>query len=88
MTYRWRGHVGPKYDLDKDLRSKEELDYWMDRCPIKTLEQLLLKQELLTESEKTRIYEGIEKEVEDALVFAKESPYPDENSLLNDVFKT
>ena len=88
MTYRWRGHVGPNYDLDKGLRSKEELDYWMDRCPIKTLEQLLLKQELLTESEKTRIYEGIEKEVEDALVFAKESPYPDENNLLNDVFKT
>ena len=38
MTYRWRGHVGPGYDLNKGLRSKEELVYWMNRCPIKALE--------------------------------------------------
>ena len=30
MTYRWRGHVGPNFDFDKGLRSKEELDYWID----------------------------------------------------------
>ena len=87
MTYRWRGHVGPNYDLDKGLRSKQELDYWMDRCPIKTLEQLLLKHEIVSESDKIQIYESIEKEIEEAITFAKESPYPDKNTLLNNVFK-
>lgn len=87
LTYRWRGHVGPNYDLDKGLRDKEELDYWMDRCPIKRLEQLLLKREIVSQSEKRQIYESIEKEIEEAVTFAKESPPPDESKLLTDVFK-
>lgn len=89
MTYRWRGHVGPNYDLDKGLRSKEELEYWMDRCPIKTLEEFLLKQGIIPELEKNKIYEKIEEEIEEALVFAKESPYPDPNGneIFNNVFK-
>ena len=88
MTYRWRGHVGPNYDLDKGLRSKEELEYWMNRCPIKALEEFLLEHDMLSESEKIQIYEGTDKEIAEAITFARESPYPDENELLNNVFKT
>ena len=88
MTYRWLGHVGPNFDVDKGLRSKEELDYWMDRCPIKALESFLLKHDIVSESEKIQITRGIEEEINEAIVFAKESPYPDEDSLLGDVFKT
>lgn len=88
MTYRWRGHVGPGYDLNKGIRSKEELDYWMNRCPIKTLEEFLLKHEFISESEKSEIYESIEEEIEEAVVFAKESPYPDpDEKSFGDVFK-
>ena len=86
MTYRWRGHVGPSYDLDKKLRSKEELDYWMNRCPIKLLDKFLLKHNILSESEKMQISKDIKKEIEKSVVFAKESPYPDEDKLLDDVF--
>jgi len=88
MTYRWRGHVGPSDDLDKGLRSKEELDYWMDRCPIKALEGFLLKHDIVSESEKSQIHRSIEREIEEALTFAKESPYPDRDKLLSNVFKT
>jgi len=88
MTYRWRGHVGPSDDLDKGLRSKEELDYWMDRCPIKALEGFLLKRGIVSESEKSQIHSSIKREIEEALTFAKESPYPDRDKLLSDVFKT
>jgi len=88
MTYRWRGHVGPNYDLDKVLRSKEELDYWMNRDPIKTLEGFLANHHAMSESEKIQIHKSIDKEIEEAILFARESPYPDESSLLTDVFKT
>lgn len=88
MTYRWRGHVGPSYDLDKGLRSKEELEYWMNKDPIKQLEESLFKQGLLSESEKTKIYEAIEKEMRQAFTFAKESPYPDKDEVALSVFKT
>jgi len=89
MTYRWRGHVGPSYDLDKGLRSKEELDYWMNRCPIKALEEFLIEHDFISISERNKIYESIEEEIEEALVFAKESPYPDpDEKSFSDVFKT
>ena len=87
MTYRWRGHVGPSDDLDKGLRSKEELDYWMDRCPVKALEGFLLEQGIVSESDKDKIHQSIEREIEEALAFAKASPYPDRNELLSNVFK-
>lgn len=88
MTYRWRGHVGPNFDIDKGLRSKEELDYWMNRCPIKEFESFLAGHSIITESEKMQIHKSIEKEVEEATAFAKESPYPDQSELLGNVFKT
>jgi pyruvate dehydrogenase E1 component alpha subunit len=88
QTYRWLGHVGPNYDLDKGLRSKEELEYWMNRCPIKALEELLLGLDFLSESEKNEIYERIEEEIAESVAFAKESPYPDpDEKSFSDVFK-
>jgi len=87
MTYRWRGHVGPYDDLDKGLRSKEELDYWMNRCPIKMLERFLIENGIMSESERDQIHKAVSGEVEEAVKFARESPYPDENDLLHDVFK-
>jgi TPP-dependent pyruvate/acetoin dehydrogenase alpha subunit len=88
MTYRWRGHVGPSDDLDKGLRSKEEVDYWIQRCPIKALEEFLSTHGIIAESEKTKIMESIDKEIEESVIFAKKSPYPDEHSYLNHIFKT
>jgi pyruvate dehydrogenase E1 component alpha subunit len=88
MTYRWRGHVGPSYDLNMGIRSKEELEYWMNRCPIKALEEFLLEHDFISESEKDKICEDLEEEIEEALVFAKESPYPDpDEKSFSDVFK-
>ena len=88
MTYRWRGHVGPNFDLDKGLRSREELDSWMARCPIKALEKRLIADGKINESDRDRLYRDIEKEIEEALVFAKASPLPDGDELLDNVFKT
>ena len=88
MTYRWRGHVGPHDDIDKGLRCREELDHWMQRCPVKVLEEVLLTSGIITESEKAKIMESVEREVEESLIFAKKSPYPDERNYLDYVFKT
>lgn len=87
MTYRWRGHVGPHDDLDKGLRSKEELDYWMGRCPIKRLEKFLLDHSIISELEEHQICRDIEEEIEKAVAFAKKSPPPDKAELTKGVFK-
>lgn len=88
MTYRWRGHVGPNYDIDKGLRAKEEVDDWMGRCPIKKVEGIMLEKGIISKSEITQIHGQIENEISESLVFAKESPFPDECDLLSNVFKS
>lgn len=87
MTYRWRGHVGPYDDLDKGLRSKEELDCWMRRDPIRILESYLSKHGIMSEHERDEIHRSVLEEVEESVRFARESPYPDEKDLLSNVFK-
>jgi pyruvate dehydrogenase E1 component alpha subunit len=88
MTYRWRGHVGPNYDTDKGLRSQREVNDWMDRCPIRALRHQLLEQGIFPETELSQIDDSISKEIGSALAFAKASPYPEENELLQNVFKS
>ncbi|HEY4675071.1 MAG TPA: thiamine pyrophosphate-dependent dehydrogenase E1 component subunit alpha [Candidatus Bathyarchaeia archaeon] len=88
MTYRWLGHVGPYDDLDKGLRTKEEVDRWMRRDPIQRLEKFLLKQRIMSEKEMDKIRRDISEEIEQAVNFAKKSPHPDEENLLREVFKT
>jgi pyruvate dehydrogenase E1 component alpha subunit len=87
ITYRWRGHVGPNYDLDKGLRSQAEFDSWMKRCPIDRFEEKLLAGGILTEADKVHIHKDLDGEIESAIAFAKESPYPNKKDLLNYVFK-
>ncbi len=58
LTYRWRGHVGPNYDLDKGLRKQEELDYWMKRDPVKMLEASLLEQKIISATERDQNQPG------------------------------
>ena len=86
-TYRWRGHVGPNYDLDKGLRSKEELDEWMARCPIRLLEARLIKDAILTQAEASRLHKKVTDEVDDAVAWARESPMPSESELSDYVLK-
>lgn len=87
LTYRWRGHVGPNYDLDKGIRSKEELEHWIERCPIKCFESLLLDNSIITNSEKKRLYDEVNKEVIESLTYAKGSPYPVQEKLITYLFK-
>jgi len=87
MTYRWRAHVGPWRDLDLPIRTKEEVFEWMERCPIKAAEALLLEQGDLSEPEKENILKQIDTEVEKAVAFAEEGSPPDKSELTKDVFK-
>ena len=87
MTYRWRGHVGPNFDIDKGLRSREELEQWMGKCPIKRVEALFSRDDLLSSDAIREIYTQIEREVEEAVAFARNSPHPDASELMNNVFK-
>jgi acetoin:2,6-dichlorophenolindophenol oxidoreductase subunit alpha len=76
-TYRWRGHVGPKWDLDQGIRSAEELDVWLARCPIKLAEKRMIERGVATPAELSLVRQEIAEEVEESVEFARRSPYPD-----------
>lgn len=86
MTYRWLGHVGPYDDLDKGLRSRQELEYWKSICPVRMAETTLIKRGALSDVEKSRFPGDIEQEVNDALAFARQSPFPAKDELLDNIF--
>jgi pyruvate dehydrogenase E1 component alpha subunit len=75
-TYRWRDHVGPGYDIAVGYRSQEELDAWMARCPVLPFATRLEAAGVLSAAERARIDAEIDALVEDAVRFAKASPWP------------
>jgi len=85
-TYRWRGHVGPECDYSKGCRPKEELETWMGKCPLETFKACLMKENVVTDSDISKMTTEINAEIENAVQFAKESPYPDKGDLVMDVY--
>lgn len=80
-TYRYRFHSEGGRDASSQdpggIRPKEEIEGWKQRDPIKLFEGKLLKENILTEADIEKIHGGVIKEMEEAVLFATESPYPD-----------
>jgi pyruvate dehydrogenase E1 component alpha subunit len=85
-TYRWKGHVGPEADFEKGARPKAELLEWMERCPIKRFEEHLLKGSVMAREDMAGTKENIEKELDEAVDFAKKSPWPEAEELTKDLY--
>lgn len=86
-TYRWKGHVGPEADYKKGCRPKDELEQWMEACPLKGYMQFLAEHHVLSEEQHHRMQQTIDSELDTALQFAKSSPFPKKEELLNDVYR-
>jgi pyruvate dehydrogenase E1 component alpha subunit len=86
VTYRWKGHVGPDCDWEKGCRPRNELDEWIGRCPIERFKEYLLERQLLTREDFQELVESIDRDFDDALRFAKESPFPGAEELFSDIY--
>lgn len=85
-TYRWKGHVGPECDYEKGCRSRQELEAWMEKCPVNNMKNYLLKDGVISEEEIKAIVSKVDMELDAALLFAKESPFPGRDELLHHVY--
>jgi len=86
-TYRWKGHVGPECDIKLGYRSRDELNRWIKRCPIKMLERLFRRNGgIISEKEKEEIVKQIDREIQNAYEYGKESAYPEPEELFTDVW--
>ena len=86
VTYRWRGHVGPREDEDVGVKRKEDLARWKRRDPIRRLADALLDAERLGEGQLEELWARARTEVEDAWAVAAKDPYPGTDELLRVVY--
>lgn len=83
-TYRTRAHVEGM--RDGGYRTQEEIDSWKARDPITTYRARLLEAGLVAEAEVNAVDEAVRVLVEEALEFAKNSPYPDPATVSRYIF--
>jgi TPP-dependent pyruvate/acetoin dehydrogenase alpha subunit len=90
LTYRMRGHVGPDDNIQgahTDIRPPAEIEKWRKKDPIKRLERHILKKHIASRDEMEEIRKEVDKEVLDALAFARGSDFPREEEVGLHVFK-
>ncbi len=85
-TYRWREHCGPNYDISLGYRTQQELDEWVQKCPVAHVKKILEKNKLLTEKELKSFEEKIEAEINHAFEFSEMSPFPAQDELLTHIY--
>ncbi|MBK7476313.1 MAG: pyruvate dehydrogenase (acetyl-transferring) E1 component subunit alpha [Haliscomenobacter sp.] len=80
-TYRYKGH---SVSDPAKYRTKEEVQSYQDRDPLKTTEEKILELGMASAEEIQAIKERIRMEVEDSVQFAEASPYPPASELYTD----
>ncbi len=82
-TYRQRGH----YEGDPMVyRTKEEMQAWKEKDPVVRLREQLAGQNGITEEELAAIETAIKEEIEAAVAFAEESPFPEADEVITDMY--
>ncbi|MFN2107621.1 MAG: pyruvate dehydrogenase (acetyl-transferring) E1 component subunit alpha [Candidatus Promineifilaceae bacterium] len=83
LTYRFEGH-----SMGDPLRyrTKDEVEKWREDDPIGILERYMKQEFDITDSELDTIDDEVEKEVEEAVRFAEESPLPALDSLFDNIY--
>ena len=86
ITYRWRGHVGPREDNDVGLQRNEDLAVWKKRDPVQRLVTSMVEKDYLTDSEYETLKSEVVAEVNEAWNKAVKDPYPDTKRLTELVY--
>ena len=82
-TYRWRGH----FEGDtQTYKSREETEEWRKKDPIPAFRKQLIEDGIFTLADSEKIDQEIVHEIEAAVKYARESPFPAPEETLEDVF--
>lgn len=83
LTYRWHGHTEGD---PQTYKPKDEMEEWLKKDPILIFRKRLAELGVLAEHEADKIQQGMLDELERAVKFAEESPFPAPEETLNNVF--
>jgi len=83
-TYRFEGHeVGEDWHT---YRTDKEVEEWKSRCPITRFRNTLINRNVITKNEIEKIEQEVKRQLDEAIRFAEQSPEPDAETALHDVF--
>ena len=82
-TYRWLGHSKSEANV---YRTKEEIEDWKSKDPIERMKKYLVSEKIFKEAELTAIEEQAKADIEKAVEFANNSPDPELETALTDVY--
>ena len=83
LTYRFRGHSMAD---PSEYRSKGEEEEWRAKDPILAFKARILEEGLISDDDLEAVFDEVEREVEEAIAFADESPFPEPEALFDDVY--
>lgn len=83
VTYRYRGHSMAD---PEEYRDKEEVEEWRRRDPIAVFSQRLVEEKVLSKDEVEELDGKAIARVDESVEFADRSPFPDLDSLYDDVY--
>ena len=83
-TYRFHGH---NFGDPQQYRTREEIAEWAERRdPIKRLATFMKEASMLTDEQEQAIQKRVAAEIQEAVRFAEDSPYPAPDELYKDVY--
>jgi len=83
ITYRWKGHSKSDQEL---YRTKDEIESWKKKEPIRRFRELLITQRVISEDEARKIEEEARRTIGEALEYAQASPEPEVDTILEGVY--
>ncbi|MEQ8693106.1 MAG: thiamine pyrophosphate-dependent dehydrogenase E1 component subunit alpha [Pseudomonadales bacterium] len=84
-TYRYYDHVGVR-GMGLSYRTDEEVEEWQKKDPIDQFEARLAEQDVLSAEAAEAVHQEVLTEIDAAIKFAEDSPYPDASAILEDVY--
>ncbi|HET9430863.1 MAG TPA: thiamine pyrophosphate-dependent enzyme, partial [Chitinophagaceae bacterium] len=82
-TYRYKGH---SISDPQKYRTKEEVEEYKDKDPLHQVLKNILDKNFATQEEIDAINKRVDAIVAESVKFAEESPLPDDNEVLKDVY--
>jgi pyruvate dehydrogenase E1 component alpha subunit len=83
VTYRFRGHSMAD---PEEYRTKDEVEEWRERDPIQAFARRLQDEDVISQEQFEELDQKAIETVDEATHFADESPFPDLDSLYDDVY--
>lgn len=86
LTYRWCHHHNVTSGVEAGYRPQKELDFWIEKCPLKNFKRFLKQKNLLTEDVATTINKQIEQDILEAFEYALSCSSPAPETLFDGLY--